>query len=290
MEEGVTEDREQQPRGGASAGRGWTAVLARLRLECSGAASRLGRTPLAGPLLRWMGYRLLPAGSLVWTQIEEGEARGLWTLVDARTGAELRRGNHEPAVQQALRRHLAPGNIFYDVGANFGFFSLVAARMVGPAGRLYAFEAEPDAAERLRQTFKRNGLGNTTVIEAAVWAKSGVVNFDRHLGSPDRMKGCVTEGTKGQGCVSVRAVALDDFIRSAPPPDVLKCDVEGAEVEVFAGAAELLSKHRPTIICEVHSAEGLRRLEQLFAAAGYQVSVLEEKATDPVHILAAAIP
>jgi FkbM family methyltransferase len=261
-------------------------LLAKLRLECSGAATRLARVPLFGGLLQRVGRRMLPQGTLIWTQIQKGVARGLWLLVDARTGAELRRGDREPEVQEALRNHLARKNVFYDVGANAGFFELVASRLLAPAGRIYAFEAGPDVAMRLRGTVERNGLENVTVVEAAVWSESGVVHFDRGLGSPDRMVGHVTEGSGGENGTPVRATSLDDFARQAPPPDVIKCDVEGAELEVFRGARNVLASSRPTVICEVHSAENLEQLRKLFQEAGYRVQLLEAEGNFPIHLLA----
>ncbi len=265
-------------------------MLARLRLECSGVATRLARVPAVGPWLRKIGDRLVPRGTLVWTTIRRGDARGLRVLVDARTGAQLRSGNHELAVQRTLRRCLAPGQVFYDLGANLGVFTLLAARLVGPQGKVVAFEPEPDVADRLRRALERNSLSNVTVVEAAVWSKSDSAVFQRSVGSPDQGVGRVANGLSGERCIVVQTLSLDDFARNAPTPNVIKCDVEGAEVEVFAGARALLSQHRPTVICEVHSAENLGNLEGVFAAAGYKVTALEDETGYPIHILAAAIP
>ncbi len=65
------------------------------------------------------------------------------------------------------------------------------------------------------------------------------------------------------------AVSLDDYTLSQPSPDFLKCDVEGAEVEVFRGAERLLKEKRPGIICEMHSEENHQILLEEFSGLGY---------------------
>ncbi len=263
-------------------------LLARLRLEFSGVASRLAAVPLLGMWLRKIGNRLLPHGSLVWSTIEKGPARGLWILLDARSAGDLRRGDREPGVQEILRQRLGPGKVFYDVGANAGFFALLAARFGEGSAKIYAFEAAPDVVSRLKRTIERNALAEVTVVEAAVWSEIGEVTFDQGLGSPDRMVGHVIEGSSEPlgDCVRVPAITLDDFARTAPAPDVVKCDVEGAEVGVFRGALGLLATKRPSVICEVHSPENLEELRSLFRQAGYQVNLLKPEGEFPVHILA----
>jgi FkbM family methyltransferase len=100
------------------------------------------------------------------------------------------------------------------------------------------------------------------VIEAGVWSKSGAVNFipADHLISPDHGLGRFVTGDQAAAGTPRASVALDDFIKTNPPPDAIKCDVEGAEVEVFRGAETLLKEHRPWIICETHSQENDRAL------------------------------
>jgi FkbM family methyltransferase len=266
------------------------ALAARLRLQCSGAAAFLGSVPLLGALLRRLAGRLVPRGTLTWTKVREGLADGLWIQLDARSAADMRRGDREPAVQDALKQWLAPGKVFYDVGANTGYFCLVASRLVGPSGKIYAFEAETDVSLRLQNTAERNNLPNLSIVEAAVWSETGTVTFDRGLGSPDRMVGHVVDqgGSVRSDCVVVPAITLDGFARTAPAPDVVKCDVEGAELEVLRGALGLLRDKKPVVICEVHSSENLRELRPFFQKLGYQVKMLEPEGEFPVHILAIA--
>lgn len=266
------------------------AWVAHLRLRCSRGATRIGRVPWLGASLRGIGSWLLPRGSLVWGRIRGGPARDCWILLDARGGSDFLGGNREPPVQKVLSEWLAPGQVFYDVGANAGYFCLVASKLMGRSGKIFAFEAEPDVTYRLRSTLERNDLGQVTVVEKAVWSGNGTVKFDRGLGSPDRLVGRVREGDgAGPGDpIAVPSVSLDEFLRSAPPPDVVKCDVEGAEVEVFRGAANLLARHRPKVVCEVHSPENLQAIDGLLRQSGYRMTLLEPEGRFPAHIAAEA--
>jgi len=73
----------------------------------------------------------------------------------------------------------------------------------------------------------------------------------------------------------IRSIALDDFIQSAPPPDAIKCDVEGAEIETLRGAKGLLNKERPWIICEIHSEANDRMVRDFLRSVGYDVQSID---------------
>lgn len=203
------------------------------------------------------------------------------------------RGQLEVPVQEALRRHLAPGDVFYDVGANVGFFSLIAARLVGPQGRVVAFEPVPANALAIRRNAAGNGFGGIDVLERAVFSASGretvLLPGDTswaHLEATGRH-------ADTRASLSVEAVALDDLVgrREAPPPRVVKIDTEGAEIGVLEGMGEVLARHRPVVICELHGTN--ERFVELMEAAGYRVENLdgaEPVRSGPPSIHALAVP
>ena len=164
-------------------------------------------------------------------------------------------GNLESSVQEAMRRHLGEGGVFYDVGANLGFFSLLAARFAGhDPGWVYAFEAAPQNASAIRRNAQLNGVENITVIDKAVSSKAGrgqlqvvddqswskLAEYGRHPNTEE--------------VIEVELVALDDLVLGGEirPPTVVKIDVEGAELAVIEGMRETIEKHQPAIICELH--------------------------------------
>ncbi len=244
--------------------------LAQFLLRYSSPLQGLRRLPVLGRCVSWAGAKLVPRDSLAWVQVKNGPGQGLWLHLNPRTGKTYYEGSGEPEVQEALQRHLRAGMTFYDIGANIGFFSLLAARIVGKEGRVAAFEADPEVATRLREHVARNAFGWITAEEKAVWSEQRTVYFARidPATSPDRGLGHVVSATAGD-TIQVSAVSLDEYIRTQPAPDFLKCDVEGAEVEVFRGAQRLLKEKSPGIICEMHSEENHRILLDEFSRLGY---------------------
>jgi FkbM family methyltransferase len=260
-----------------------TSRFANLLFRFAPSLGGLRRVPLLGNFLSWISRKLVPRDSLIWVQIQHGPSEGLWMRLNPRTGQNVQLGIGEPQVQNALAEHLRPGMTFYDLGANIGFFSVMAARLVGPQGRVVSFEADPEIADRLRENLARNHFTNAHVEQKAVWSEPSTVAFERvdPNTSPDRGLGHVSPNGSAPGAIPVEAVSLDQYIASHPPPDFLKCDVEGAEVAVFQGAARLFSGKRPIVLVEMHSPEIHRALLDLFASHGYRCQNLDEN-----HVLA----
>jgi FkbM family methyltransferase len=195
-------------------------------------------------------------------------------------------GVHEPMVQEALRRTAGPGAVVYDVGANIGATALLAARIVGPQGRVIAIEPQPECAAAVRASAQLNGFGWLDVVEAAAAASTGRAEL---IVVSDALWTRLAEvGDHGleERRETVATIALDDL--DAPPPDVVKIDVEGAELEVVAGMRRLLAEARPLVICEMHGKN--ERFARAMAEAGYRVVNLDgpepvEHADGNVHVL-----
>ena len=248
-------------------------------VQFASSLSALRRVPVLGNILRWTSRRLVPPGALVWVKIQAGAGAGLWIRVNPRTGKVVQQGLGEQAVQRALQQHVQPGMTFYDVGANIGFFSLIAARLVGPSGRVFSFEPDPENVARLKDNFAHNNFDWTAAEEKAVWSEATTVSFERvdSSTSPDRGLGHVArEPSKSDNMISVQAISLDDYTSSRAEPDFLKCDVEGAEVAVFEGAANLLRRKRAILLVEMHSPENQQLLTEKFRRLGYTVTNLDE--------------
>ena len=260
-----------------------TSGLANLLLRFAPSLAKFRKVPVIGDFLSWTSRKLVPRDALIWVQIQHGPSEGLWIRLNPRTGQNVQKGIGEPQVQKALVDHLRPGMTFYDVGANIGFFSLMAARLVGSQGRVVSFEADPEIAGRLRENLARNQFVHAQVEQKAVWSESATVSFERvdPNTSPDRGLGHISSDGSAPGSISVEAVSLDQYVASHPPPDFLKCDVEGAEVAVFQGASQLFAGKRPILLVEMHSPENHRALLQKFTGHGYLCQNLDEN-----HVLA----
>lgn len=141
-----------------------------------------------------------------------------------------------------LRRLLATarqGDTFFDVGANIGTVTIPVA-MTG--AECLAFEPAPANAARLAENAELNRLGNVTVVEAAMWSETGTVALQVD-GAEGAGRSRVVED--GDDTIEVPAATLDQFAGGgAAAPDLLKIDVEGAELEVLRGAAATLGAGR----------------------------------------------
>jgi FkbM family methyltransferase len=246
------------------------------RLRELRAEAMSGRGPRALALrafVRWLEHGVL--------RVPQGYAGGLafdlrhLPISHAHVGS-IAGGNLESAVQEAMVRHLGRGGVFYDVGANLGFFSLLAAHLSGlEDGRVYAFEAAPDNAEAIRVNAALNHIANVDVICVAVADRSGrgrlqVVDDQSWSKLVEYGEHPFTERV-----IEVELVAIDDLMRVGrlSPPTVVKIDVEGAELEVLAGMRETISLHRPAIICELHDTHA--GFADAMDALGYRVINLE---------------
>jgi FkbM family methyltransferase len=219
-------------------------------------------------MLRWYARRY-EEGSVV--RIARGHAAGMKWRRHHRYVNGYWTGIYELDLQRVLVRELRTGNVFYDVGANAGFFTVLAAKLVGTTGHVFSFEPMPENAESIQEQIDVNSLRQCKLIVEAVSDRSGTASFMQaehnalgHLSSPGGEPNALNTA------LSVRTVTLDEFAVSNPFPDLIKIDVEGAETEVLAGARSLLSSPRaPKLIVELHGEEKARSVEALLFSFGY---------------------
>jgi FkbM family methyltransferase len=187
-------------------------------------------------------------------------------------------GTDEAAVQEELVRVLRPGAVVYDVGANVGFMTLIAARLVGPDGHVYAFEPIPDNARAIERNAALNGLGNVTVLELALSDRAGEAVLRVPTANQGAHLATVGESVGEEDDLNVRTAALDE-VDGLRPPDLVKLDVEGAEVLVLEGMRRCLAEHRPALVCELHGTRAA--IEKLLPELGYEVTrIVRDTARD----------
>jgi FkbM family methyltransferase len=162
-------------------------------------------------------------------------------------------GAYERWESRIVRRLLQPGMCVVDVGANIGYFTLLAARRVGRTGRVFAIEPSPYAADRLDKTISKNEISHVRLERCGLGQRRGeVLLYDAEKGnhSPTMLG---DSGTPGK-LVPIRS--LDECVRewSIDRIDLLKVDVEGYEPEVFAGAADTMASGGiRAILCEFNT-------------------------------------
>lgn len=234
-------------------------------------------------MIHALSHRVISADDKIWTRVAAGPSKGLWLELNPRTGRAYALGTVEAGVQQFLVERLNHNDVFYDLGANIGVFSLLAARMVGDHGKVFSFEPDSTNAERLRRNTARNQFTNVTVVEAGVWSETCDKKFAAAEEiSPDRGVGTFVTDTFPESARSVHCFALDDYVKRAVAPNGIKCDVEGAELEVLKGAEATLNKYGPWLLCEMHSSENDRAARKFLAGLGYSCEDVDE-----THVFAA---
>jgi FkbM family methyltransferase len=155
-------------------------------------------------------------------------------------------GSYEIDFQRALAKEVKPGGVFYDIGANVGFYSLLASKLVFP-GRVYAFEPLAENVQYLRSHIELNHVQNVEVFEVAVSDECGLASF---VAETSRAMGHLEPG----GSASVRTYTLDALIHEnrVAPPNYIKMDIEGAEFRALLGAKECFERFRPTLFLATH--------------------------------------
>ncbi|HYR08050.1 MAG TPA: FkbM family methyltransferase [Longimicrobium sp.] len=211
-----------------------------------------------------------------------GRLRGRWWLPASR-GKILRilNGTYEREQTRLFEQLLRPGGVVLDVGANVGYYTLLASVLVGDAGAVHAFEPEPRNAEFLRRHLRINGRRNVTVQQAAVSDYEGTARFEAGTGSGTGHLG-------DAGTLEVRTLRVDDYCAEhGLAPTAIKIDVEGAEMSVLAGAFDTLARHHPTIFLSTHGPELHAATLGFLGGMGYQLRpILGDRVEFATEVLA----
>jgi FkbM family methyltransferase len=157
-------------------------------------------------------------------------------------------GSYEPHLTEAIADELTTGATFIDVGANLGWFALLAASRVGPNGFVLAVEADPSNAELLCRSSRESGFRNVVVLPIAASDAPGAMILQRTGGSNAAV--FVAAGPSAPGDRLTSCVPLDALSGLLDRVDVMKVDVEGAELLVLRGAVNLIRRYRPRIFLE----------------------------------------
>lgn len=177
-------------------------------------------------------------------------------------------GTYEYAVSALLRAYLQPGDVFVDVGANIGYFSVIAASRVGASGAVYAFEPNPRIRARLERNVSLNGAEQIYVRAEAVSDAPGTLRLvEPEASGNDGLSRVERSATSGVAVTAVRLDAVPEL--RARPPALVKVDVEGHELEVFGGARGLFeAADAPALIFEAFDIAPYARVLE---AAGYRI-------------------
>jgi FkbM family methyltransferase len=211
-------------------------------------------------------------------------------------------GQYDAALHAFYDRFIKPGMTCLDVGANIGDSTLDLARLVGPTGRVHAFEPAPFPLARLREHVAANGFEDRVSVHA--------IALSDHRGSAEFAVASETVENQGMGSlvshdnnvvterVTVELQPLDDFAteHALSKIDLVKLDIQGGELMFFQGGRETLQRTRPILLMEVSPAElaainrTSRDLLAAVASLGYEAALLEADGSVGKKLSSAAVP
>lgn len=230
------------------------------------------RIPFLSRMVRRSLNAAVPKG-IQEVKVAAGALKDMRLLLDLQTEKDYWLGTYETDLQEAAAHFIQPGMTVYDLGANIGYISLMAARLVGASGKVFAFEALPSNIERLRNNVALNQMEERVqIIHSAVLDQSGETTFLIHAsGAMGKAKGSAGRQTDYEDAILVPAVSLDDFVLrdKKPAPDVIKMDIEGGEILAVAGMRKLLGAIRPILLIELHGEEAARAVWETLTTKGY---------------------
>lgn len=225
-----------------------------------------------GPIRRF----LYSVSSFITARIKAGPLKGKrWTLFG---GIRFLRGTFEPKKTDALIKifeNQKGTKVFYDIGANIGFFSVLAAQCWEGQGKVFAFEPSPITHRFLKRNIAVSTYKNIAAYKLGVSSKAGNVYFDTTLGRGEQK---VSES----GNATIDIIKLDDWVDSnnAPLPTIVKIDVEYHEMEALKGMAQIIERAKPIMMIAVHTDDLHRQVAKLMTESGYSHTVISEDKGD----------
>lgn len=159
----------------------------------------------------------------------------------------LRDGVFEKTETAVLQKHLRSGNVFVDIGSNIGYYTVIASRIVGESGKVYAFEPEPENFKFLLKNIELNKLSNVVTTQKAVSDKSGSTTLFLNEGNTGGHH--LADRGDGSTGITIESVTLDEFLGpQAPRVDILKMDIEGYEPFAFRGMQQIMRNNRDILL------------------------------------------
>ncbi len=210
----------------------------------------------------------------------------LFVMPDDYIGASiLSSGVYEHHVTAVLREVLKGGDVFLDLGANLGYFTMLGAKLVGAGGKVIAFEPNAQNVQLLSASILLNGFRHVQVQPFAVSDQATILKFITvgsnggvvtPLSGPVNLRDHAREFT----CL-VQSVVLDQVLAHEPRIDVVKMDIEAHEPAALRGMKALIARHRPVILTEFHPSalagnnpEPPRAYLETLADLGYSLAVI----------------
>jgi len=152
-------------------------------------------------------------------------------------------GENEPSTTSIVEKEVKTGMTVLDLGANFGWFSLICSKIIGESGHVYAFEPDPHLIETLKDNLKLNNMKNVSVIPFAVSNKSDKARLSLNDSYPTRNR--LESKTLFENTIDVKTISMDEFCeQNNLKVDFIKMDIEGSEVKAVEGMKKIILENQ----------------------------------------------
>lgn len=164
-------------------------------------------------------------------------------------------GSYELPTINYIKKNIKPNMTILDIGGNVGLMTLVFANQLKKTGKVFTFEPEPNNFSKLQHNIKLNEFSNIVLNQVAVSDSNSVLKFFLSTGNNFGVHSLIYNEDLDQNFIEVPTVKIDDFVlkNNISKVDMIKIDVEGAELDVINGMRDLLKRDKPILILEVVS-------------------------------------
>jgi FkbM family methyltransferase len=190
---------------------------------------------------------------------------------------------YEPYESSLVRKYIKPEMTIYNIGANLGYYTLLASECVGARGSVYAFEPAPENFTLLERNVSENKLTNVEIFPMAVGANPGSATLSlSSTNSGDHR----LENISNRNHIVVSVSSIDSFIAEGhASPDAIIMDVQGAEFDVVKGASSVIGSNSPLVLfaefwprgLNERNPDGARKLLEAIERAGMSINIIDEK-------------
>ena len=239
-----------------------------------------------------------------WNQVNTGILKGTWLyfypLGDWQE--KMLKEEYDKELFGAIRKFDLKGKTIFDIGSHVGYHSIFFSKLVGPNGKVLAFEPNPFNAKRIQENIDKNSIKNIKVCNIALSSENSETDFlfSENIENGTSSGGFIEAsdtfyskdsyesgiGFKRMKVATKRIDDLDEIKKGKMKVDVMKIDVEGAESLVFDGAMATIKKDRPIILIEIHSMTNMYYFLNMLQDINYSCELLKRE-NDGRHLLMA---
>lgn len=220
---------------------------------------RLGKLPLVRRIVDVLYNNFKPPGNITLLELQDYKM-----FVNPQDMAIPRQlityGHYEKYETELFKKFVKEGYIVVDIGAHIGHYTLIAAGLVGKKGHVFSFEPFPDSYDLLVKNLEINGYPNVTPVQKAISNKIGLIKLFLNMDDTGSHTICGSSNAKAN--INMQTTTLDDFFKDKESRiNLLKMDVEGAEMLVLEGMEELLKNNQNLTIFTEFSPDMLKRAD-----------------------------